>query len=399
MSPKERLRAALRGRKTDVVPAAPSYLGLFRAAAEKRYYVERYRERTRGMKRYHPDHEEDVVFRAEALRRAYDMFSEKPDWIEVAPGPARDWAARTEIINEDSRLWYLDTVTGDRRDMLASQLPSGRDYLYGNIPTDEQDVWDQSELIQNRDVIDMLVRLVPLEELEDQGVFDLPCRVIRERGDTFFVVALDSTPYTASFLLGFQGLMLAFHDNPANLKYFIERILEQRKPILEGYAKAGYDGLYVEEIFSGADIISPEFYDAFVLPCNVEYFRIARELGLLTVYYLCGNPVPLIPKLTQLSCDALAFEESKKNLVLEIEDIVKWVGKQKCIFGNIDAVHFGLYADPAQVRVEVKRQIRAGLKAKGFVVSIGSPWPVETPLENINALVVAAHAHGMLSRT
>ncbi|RJP68475.1 MAG: hypothetical protein C4532_12575 [Candidatus Abyssobacteria bacterium SURF_17] len=393
MTPKKRLRAALCGETLDVAPAAPSYLGLFRAATEKRYYVERYRERMRGMKRYRPDHNEDIEFRAAAIYHAYEMFREKPDWIEAAPGPARDWAARTEIIVEDSTFWYLDTVTGDRRDMLASRLPSGRDYLYGNISTDEQDVWDQSELIQNREVIDMLVRLVSLEELEEQGVFDLPRKVIREKGDTFFIVAHDSTPYTASYLLGFQGLMLAFYDNPENLRYFIERILEQRKPILRGYAEAGYDGLYVEEIFSGADVISPKLFDEFVLPCNIEYFRNARELGLLTVYYLCGDPVPLISKLTRLSCDALAFEESKKNLVLDIEDIVEWAGAEKCIFGNIDAAHFGLHASPAQVEAEVQRQIQAGLRAKGFVVSIGSPWPLETRMENINAFIAAAHAH------
>lgn len=386
------MRAALRGEPPDVIPAAPSYLGLYRAEIEKRHYVEQYRDRMRGMTRYRPNHEEDIEFRAEALYRAYEMFTEQPDWLEVGAGPARAWTERTEILSEDSRLWYLDTVTGDRYDMLESPLPSGRDYLYGNIPSSQQDVWDQSELISNRDVIDMLVRLVPLEELQEQGVFDLPRKVVRERDDIFISV-IDSTPYTAAYLLGFQGMMLAFYDNPDNLKYFITRVLEQRKPILRGYAESGYDGIYVEEIFSGVDIISPERYDEFVMPFNIQYFRTTKTLGLLTIYYVCGNPMPLIPRILRLDCDAIAFEESKKNFSLEIEEIVEKAGKEKCIFGNIDAAYYGLHASDAQLRTEVARQISAGRNARGFVISIGSPFPLPTPPARVDVMVKAAHAH------
>lgn len=392
MTPKERMRAAFQGGTPDCVPAAPSYIGLFRNAVEKRYYIERYRERMKGTTRYRPDHDEDVEFRASAMYHAYEMFGEKPDCIEVSPGPARAWADRTEIIIADARLRYFDTVTGDSYDMLDSPLPSGRDYLYGNIPSSQQDVWDRSELIQNTDVINMLVRLVPLKELEEQGVFDLPRRIVCEKGETYFMVIIDSTPYTAAYLLGFQGLMLAFYDNPDNLKYYIERILRQREPILGGFADAGYDGVYVEEIFSGVDILSPELFDEFVFPFNADYFRITRKLGLLTAYYVCGNPMPLIPRILQMECDAVAFEESKKNFSIEIDDVVTAAGAAKCVFGNIDAPYYGLMASEAQIKAEVERQIQAGRGAKGFVVSTGSPLPLETPVKNIDAMIAAAHA-------
>ena len=387
------MRAAFQGGRTDCVPAAPSYLGLFRETVEKHRYAEQYRERMKGMKRYRPDHDEDVEFRANAIYHAYDMFGEQPDCIEVTPGPARAWAERTEIIIEDSRLLYCDTVTGDSYDMLDSALPSGRDYLYGNIPSSEHDVWDRSELIQNRDVIDMLVRLVPLEELDEQGVFDLPKKIVDHKGDTYFIIVIDSTPYTATYLLGFQGLMLAFIDNPDNLKYYIDRVMQQRIPILQGFAQAGYDGIYAEEIFSGADLISPEYYNEFVSPYNAEYFRTTRELGLLTAYYVCGNPIPIIPGILQLECDAVAFEESKKNFSIEIDEVVALAGNEKCIFGNIDAPHYGLQANMDEIKDEVRRQIEAGLGAKGFVVSTGSPLPLQTPIENIDMIVSAAHSH------
>ncbi|RJP23081.1 MAG: hypothetical protein C4520_06995 [Candidatus Abyssobacteria bacterium SURF_5] len=392
MTPKQRMRAALKGTGHDVVPAAPSYLALFREAVEKRRYVELYRKRMRGMKRYRPDHDEDVEFRMQSLYAAYEIFPVMPDSMEVSSGPARQWAERTEIVVEENELFYFDTVTGDRRRMITSDFPAGRDYLYGVLPSaDEPDVWDQSELIQSRDVIDMLVRLVPLEELEEQGVFDLPRKVAEDRGRDYFVMIYDSTPYTAAYLLGFQGLMTSFYDNPDNLLYFINRILEQRKPVLRGYAQSGADGIYAEEIFSGADIISPQLYDRFVFPGNERYFRFAEECGLLMTYYICGNPLPLLGRIGRLKCSAVAVEEGKKNFKIPIDRVVEALGNTKCIWGNIDAVEFGLHARPEQVRTEVARQIEAARRAKGFIVSTGSPLPLESPMDNIEALIAAAH--------
>lgn len=393
MTPKERMRAAMKGDAPDVAPAAPAYIGLFRAEAEKRYYIDQYRKRMKGTTRYSPDHDEDVEFRANAIYKAYEMFGEMPDCIEVGPGPARNWAERFEIVSDDSRLRYFDTVTGDRYDMMDTALPSGRDYLYGAIPSSRQDVWDRSALIQSKDVIDTIVRLAPIEELQEQGVFDLPKKIVRERGDTYFIIVYDSTPYTAAYLLGFQGLMLAFYDNPDNLRHYISRILEQRKPILRGFAEAGYDGIYAEEIFSGADIISPELFDEFVFPFNSEYFKLTRRLGLLTAYYVCGNPIPLLSRISKLDCDAVAFEESKKNFTIEIDEVVEKIGNDKCVFGNVDAPFYGLQANKDQIENEVRRQIEIGDKAVGFVVSTGSPYPLDSPLKNIDALIAAAHSY------
>jgi uroporphyrinogen-III decarboxylase len=394
MTPKERMRAALKGERPDVAPAAPSYLALFREAVEKRQYVELYRERMRGIKRYRLDHDEDIEFRIQAFNAAYEIFPVMPDCIEVSTGPARQWAERTEILRDDCELWYSDTVTGEKRKMSTSDFPSGRDYLYEILPSaDEPDVWDQSELIQSREVIDMLVRLAPLSELQEQGVFDLPRRIASDIGREYFIMLYDSTPYTASYLLGFQGMMTAFYDNPDNLRYFIKRVLEQRMPILKGYAESGCDGMYVEEIFSGADIISPELYDQFVYSGNERYFRAAKEAGLLTTYYICGNPLPLLDRINRLECSAVAVEEGKKNFEIPIEQVVEALGKNKCIWGNIDAVAFGLQAQPEQVRAEVIRQIEAGRKAKGFIVSTGSPLPLHSQMQNIKQLIEAAHTY------
>ena len=79
-----------------------------------------------------------------------------------------------------------------------------------------------------------------------------------------------------------------------------------------------------------------------------------------------------------------------------IEEVVKMGGGKKCVFGNIDAPYFGLQASADQIRAEVERQVDAGRRARGFVISTGSPLPLETPLKNIDMMVAAAHSHKLI---
>jgi uroporphyrinogen-III decarboxylase len=93
-------------------------------------------------------------------------------------------------------------------------------------------------------------------------------------------------------------------------------------------------------------------------------------------------------------CDvaAIAVEESKKNFRIEIEDVVERVGDRVTVLGNIDAVHFGLQATQAEMAAEVRRQASIGARAKGFVVSTGSPFPLDTNPRLLDTLVATAHS-------
>jgi uroporphyrinogen-III decarboxylase len=86
------------------------------------------------------------------------------------------------------------------------------------------------------------------------------------------------------------------------------------------------------------------------------------------------------------------LEESKKNFRIAIEDVVERAAGRSAVFGNIDAVRFGLRGTMEEMAVETRRQAHAGSRAKGFVVSTGSPFPLDTNPRNVDALVAAAHS-------
>jgi uroporphyrinogen-III decarboxylase len=227
-----------------------------------------------------------------------------------------------------------------------------------------------------------------------RGDFDLARQVVADYGDQYFISTILDTPFSDAYdLLGFQGLMLIQHDRPRLLHYLLERQLTQTQQHIKAWAATGVHGVYVQEVFTGADLISPHSYDEFVFAYNQPYFVHMRAQGLLAIHYVCGDVVPRLDRMAQLEVAALAVEESKKSFTIEIEDVVGRVGGRVAVFGNIDAVRFGIHATMEEMAAEVKRQIRIGARAKGFVISTGSPFPLDTNPRLIDTLVATAHSH------
>jgi hypothetical protein len=382
---------ALRGEQTDGTPAAPAYLMLFLADFQRAYYIEQYRLRTRGQSRYAVDHEEDTRFRAQALYQACGIFKVQPDWMEVRRGASRAWAARTDIVTQDGVLHYEDRETGQRLPMYAVPVPRGDARLMAQNKS-EEDLWDTSKQVQSREQIDALIPVRDADTLLARGDLDLPRRVVADYGERYFISTVLDTPYSYAYdYVGFQGLMLMPHDNRELFHYLLARQLAQTQAEMEAWAATGIDGVYVEEVFSGADLISPRAYDEFVFDYNRPYFRHMSGLGLMPIHYVCGDVVPRLDRIAQLDIAAVAVEESKKAFVIEIDEVVERAGDRVAVFGNIDAVRYGLNGTMAEMAAETRRQMRAGARARGFVVSMGSPFPLDTNPRVIDAMVATAH--------
>ncbi len=390
-SPRERMRRALAGEPVDVLPAAPAYLSLFLADFERAYYVEQYRRRMRGRTRYPVDHEQDTLLRAQAIYESYGVFKVKPDWMEIHQGAGRAWAGRTEIVQEDNILYYQDVDSGKRLPMLETPLPWGD--VVREVSASRADTWDLSGELQGTEDVDRLLPIIPAEELLARGDFDLPRQVVADYGELYWLSTILDTPFSDAYdLLGFQGLMLIQHDRPELLHYLLQRKLEQTKEVMRAWSMVGVHGVYVEEVFTGADMISPRSFEHFVFQYNRPYFEYMRSLGLVPIYYICGDSVPRVERIAQLDVAAIAVEESKKNFSIELADVVGRLAGRRTVLGNIDAVRFGPQATAEEMAAEVRRQAEIGARARGFIVSTGSPFPLDTNPRQVDALVAAAHA-------
>jgi uroporphyrinogen decarboxylase len=62
--------------------------------------------------------------------------------------------------------------------------------------------------------------------------------------------------------------------------------------------------------------------------------------------------------------------------------------------GNVDPVNVMLRGTPERVEEECKRCIQVGAPGGGFILSLGGGPSMETPEENIEAMVRAAKKYG-----
>jgi hypothetical protein len=385
------LKEILAGKPVDYTPVAPSYLSLFLADFERNYYIEAYRLRMRGGERYAIDHQEDTEIRAQAIYQSYGIFKSRPDWMEISTGATRSWAERTNIVRQEDVLHYVDICTGLRVPMHAIPLQRG-DARLAHVNPSRSDLWDVSAQMQDEDDVDELLPVISADKLLASGEFDLPKRIIADYGELTFLSTILDTPFSDAYaLLGFQGLMLTQHDRPKLFHYLLGRQLVVSKEVMQAWATLGLHGVYVEEVFTGADMISPSSYDEFVYLYNQPYFKYMRSLDLLPIHYVCGDVLPRLKRIVTYEVAALAVEESKKNFKIEISDVVAQVGGKTVVFGNIDSVRFGLNGSQAEMAAEVRRQVEIGRQADGFVVSTGSPFPLDTNPRQIDVMVETAH--------
>jgi len=382
----------LRGETPDQVPAAPAYLILFLADFERNYYIEQYRQRMRGLSRYPVNHQEDTLFRAQAIYQSYGIFKERPDWMEIGQGASQSWAERTEIVDENDVLIYEDQRTGVRKPMLTSPLPWGS-MEYTTECDSTKDLWDISREIQSEEQIDARLPLPDPQTILERGDFDLPRQVMADYGDSKFITTILDTPFSDAYdVLGFKGLMVIQRKQPKLFHYLLERQLKVTKNMMEVWAEVGIHGVYVEEVFTGADTISPRAYDEFVFAYNQPYFKHMSGLGLRPIHYVCGDVIPRLNRIAQLDIAAVGVEESKKKFVIEIEEVVRQVAGQVAVLGNIDAVRYGQNASLEYMAAEANRQLRIGQDAHGFLLSTGSPFPLDTNPRLIDTMIATAHA-------
>jgi hypothetical protein len=391
LTPKERMVKAMHGEPIDAFPAAPAYPSLFLADFERAYYAEQYRLRLRGRSSYPVQYEEDIQLRKQAYYQSYGIFKERPDWMEVHRGASRSWAERTEMVLQDGEVCYREVGSGACTRVYEIHIPTGDSQLASQIAS-KQDKWDISGEIQSQEQIDELMPVLTAEALLRRGDFEYPKQVVADYGDEYFISTVLDTPFSNAYdYLGFQGLMLFQHDRPDLLHYLLERNLAKTEEEMKGWAASGIHGVYVEEVFTGADIISQRSYDEFVFPYNKVYFERMTQLGLMPIHYVCGNLIPRLEQIAHYEIAAVAAEESKKNFQIELEEIVKRVDGRVAVFGNIDAIQFGLHASLDEMAGEVRRQIEIGRRAKGFVVSTGSPLPLDSNPRVVDTLVGTAH--------
>lgn len=103
------------------------------------------------------------------------------------------------------------------------------------------------------------------------------------------------------------------------------------------------------------------------------------------VLHICGDSTHLLGGMAASGVDGLSLDHP-----VDLSNAMEAVPESMLVIGNVDPVGVMMEAEPAAV-MEVARSLieRFGGK-QNFVLGTGCDLPIETPLENIDALFAAA---------
>jgi MtaA/CmuA family methyltransferase len=236
---------------------------------------------------------------------------------------------------------------------------------------------------------------VPSPDPSTQGRWPLMLDALRRirRGvgpDVFLVACFDQYPFSlACAVMGIERVMLAVFDDPPLVRALMERCAEYTVAYGCALAEAGADMLSGGA--SPAALLGPELYQKFALPFEREVIaRLKARTGLPVSLHMCGNATALLPAMAESGADVLELDQCTN-----LRDACAIVPREVAIWGNLDPVAVLAQGTPRDVRRKADEFVRTlrGAGHERFVVSSGCTLAVETPDDNLRALIQAAHEH------
>jgi uroporphyrinogen decarboxylase len=206
--------------------------------------------------------------------------------------------------------------------------------------------------------------------------------------DVFLVACFDQYPFSlACALMGLEPLMIKLADDAPLVVALMERCTEYAVAYAAALAAAGADLLSGGD--SPAGLIGPRRYREIALPFERRVItELKTRVALPVSLHICGNALPILFDMAATGADVLEIDHQ-----VDIPSACQTVGPKITIWGNLDPVNLLTRGTPKHVR-EATTQLLRTVRESGherFVLSSGCTLAMETPAENLLAMLETAH--------
>lgn len=337
MTSKQLVAAALAGQPVPRVPVGP--LAVHFCAGHAGYTLRQYTT--------------DPAILAESVIRYYERFAPDAVWLSADT-------------------WVSAEAMGVKVGASSDHQPFGA--LGGPLVTTVADI----DRIPSPDVGSQGRYPLMLEALE---------RIVTALGSEVFIVAcMDQYPFSlAAALMDINEIMLKLYDDPPFVEALLERCAEYTLAYGTGLAAVGADMLSGGD--SPAGLVGPALYEEIVQPAEKKILeKLKPAAGIPVSLHICGNATPILPMMVASGADVLELDHA-----VDLATACRIAGPDIALWGNLDPVSLLARGTPERVRTEAAAAIAAARAAghSRFVLSSGCTLAVETPPENLDALLEA----------
>ena len=190
----------------------------------------------------------------------------------------------------------------------------------------------------------------------------------------------------AQLLLGTEELLIAAVLEQAKVLLLLDMITEYQEALTECLMSAGAEGVRFTDDWGMQDalVISPELWRILVKPRMKRLYDIVKKRGGFVFQHTCGHVEEIVLDLIEIGVDVLDPCQPRSN------DIFGWkrrYGDRLSFMGGLDTQGYLSFADPREVRGEVKRVAAFMGRGGGYI-----PAPshkITIPEENSKAMLEA----------
>ncbi len=190
-------------------------------------------------------------------------------------------------------------------------------------------------------------------------------------------------PFTnACFLIGVQEMTKLMIRNPEAVHKLCKISLESCVSFVKESLKQGV-GISISEPMASSTVISPIHFRRYCKPYMKELVNFMKSKGVTPSIHICGKTDPIWQDIVDLGFSAFSIDN-----VANLSKCKETIGSQIKIMGNVDPSTVMYSGTPNEVKVATLRCITDGYDSpKGYSVMSGCGLPVETPMENIDAML------------
>lgn len=225
--------------------------------------------------------------------------------------------------------------------------------------------------------------------------FDIFHELQNRIGDEFSLHGEITSPFDYYLdFIGYQEGLIGMIDAPDQVKMIMEHYSAMIKELAVAMCGHGIDAIKVSSPYAGSSFISPEFYSEFVLPYESDIARAVRSAGAEIYTHTCGAINDRLELMFDCGVSGIECLDPEPLGDVELGDAFHRIGARGFIKGNIDSVTVLLQGSEEDVINDVRRRIETGKRHPGFILSTACSIAPRVSREHVQLLRTLVDRYG-----
>ena len=377
LTARQRMLAAYEGRYADTVPVAPEFW----------YYIP---ARLLGLSMIEF---QQGVPHWQALQETFKHY-QCEGWGIVSPAAPQDFRG--------ARRSKTTRTAPDRLEVHTVMESGGRQIESRTVMDAHEPAWSVERPIKDFDAdwpVYERMTLVPPEELDWRPAQE----ALEEVGEDYLLEVYVGCPFVdfagAPREGGLEQVILDLLDRETEMRALQERYIENVVgKIHAAFAQTDARSIFVGSGWSSLSLLSPAVWRKWEKPVLEAAARATHECGGLVHHHFHGRCMPILGELADLGLDCICpFERPPGGDVTDLARARQILGERVTFNGNVHTVEALIRGTTEDVRRQVLDILDAFKDSPRLIVGTGDQVGVETPDENIHAMIDAVRRYGKRS--